>query len=422
MFQQFFKDTLVSRFIKRLLRSTNLPSLHLIHEGDMLIAGARYIYKNLVLLCVTSGKFTVDTNDYLFPSDSIYPSRVLLPNYYNKNAIEAGNEANMYNLMSSTYIEATYKVIKYYEEDDPQIHYNFHSKFMYYDPETHYYLGEYLRYLRDRNHIDLMPYYNCFNNQEIPDLDITYSEEFPTFSMIQNKQEKVLAIPVKFGKTYTIAFDSDTPIKMRTVIYNKASGMVIKDSLSTDIDYYTNDISDYEYIPNSIYTKPFLKYIPPVSDLALFNQERNLYLILQVSKNNTSALTVLEGDFTNSWYKLHSNYESKYNYTGEPTARLSLLHFNAHTSFAFSDRLIEYLLRNVIDKTESLDGNIKYFQELLETIYPNFMDNKIYGLWYDDMKLKLYEYLEENASDIRDIDGNLSIEAERFLLSLRGYR
>lgn len=38
---------------------------------------------------------------------------------------------------------------------------NFESESSLYDYKTHYYLGEYLRYIRDLDGINLMPYYNC---------------------------------------------------------------------------------------------------------------------------------------------------------------------------------------------------------------------------------------------------------------------
>ena len=83
---------------------------------------------------------------------------------------------------------------------------------------------------------------------------------------------------------------------------------------------------------------------------------------------------------------------------------LSLLHFNSRTSFAFSDRLIEYLLLSVINHTETLDGNIKYTQELIEN-YDKTYSFRYKGIWTEDIRSALY-YLENKLLDnnlIRDL-------------------
>lgn len=41
-----------------------------------------------------------------------------------------------------------------------------------YDSYTHYYLGEYLRFLRDYNQLDLMSLYNCFGNERVDNLRV----------------------------------------------------------------------------------------------------------------------------------------------------------------------------------------------------------------------------------------------------------
>jgi len=41
------------------------------------------------------------------------------------------------------------------------------SKSSYYDSDTHYRLGRYLRYIRDVYNINLMPFYNCYNYKSV---------------------------------------------------------------------------------------------------------------------------------------------------------------------------------------------------------------------------------------------------------------
>lgn len=99
-----------------------------------------------------------------------------------------------------------------------------------YDSQTHEYLGNYLRFLRDYNKLDLMSLYNCFSNNICPELDIAigvkhgvnnegaeYTAKFRSDSDLY----KIYMIPVKMFKTYTIALDSATDIEMFCGIYGK---------------------------------------------------------------------------------------------------------------------------------------------------------------------------------------------------------
>ncbi|MBO5712093.1 MAG: hypothetical protein J6R47_04575 [Acholeplasmatales bacterium] len=412
MFQKFFEDTLISRFIKRLLRSTNIPLLHFVYEDSEILEGCLYIYKNYVIRCIESGKFYVNPQDALYPSDNIYPSVYLFPSIY----IKTDSQEDPYTVQGN-YKVAKYIVIKYYDENDMQIHYNFHSKFMYYDSDTHFHLGEYLRYLRDRKNLDLFPYYNCFSNKSINRIHlVANSTDGRTFKLSRNTDYKLYAVPIKFGQKYTIAIDSDTPVQLRTLIYNDDSGCILKDTKTKESEkaYYSDDIDDYECLPTSSFTKPFLKYIKPADTQELYAQEKNLYLIIQVSKENNSAVTVIEGDYTKSWNKVISNAEKYSEYSFHKN--LSLLHFNSHTSFAFSDRLIEYLLLNVINHTEEIDGNIEYVQKLITNNDPEYQF-PYKGIWTDNIRLDLHHIenkLLENRV-LRDLDGYLNKDLENIL-------
>lgn len=409
MFQEFFTDTLMSRFIKRLLRATNLPLYHIVEDDSDLVVGCKYIYKDFIIQCEKSGRLKIFDKDILYPSDNIYPLNKLFPGY--------------------KYQLAEFKVLDYYRPDDKKIHYNFHSKFMYYDSETHYYLGEYLRYLKDRTKLDLMAYYNCFNYQMIENITLD-NTAISKYTMKKPKNKKLIAIPVKFGRYYTIAIDSDTPVEMRTLVYDKNIGNIAKDAFSDS--YYSDDIDDYEFFSKTIFTKPILKYIAP-DDEQQYSQEKNLYLAIQVAADNDSSIVVLEGNYINTWDNIQINYgdcdEDLLNQ--RRIKKPALLHFNCKTSFAFSDRLIEYLLLNVINPTEEISQNIEYVNKLisgnLDTDYAkNVKDGKVFtGLWNDQIRESIEEYIKEleNNPDyskrylLRDQDGFLNSDIEKLFLT-----
>jgi hypothetical protein len=185
---------------------------------------------------------------------------------------------------------------------------------------------------------------------------------------------------------------------------------------------------------------PITFKVPEAPNSQYYQQERNLYLALQVPLDLDSGLVGLEGDYTASWSKhLEINQHiNKFNddmpqesvASGEDgntrleiiplIQNITLLHFDSKSSIAFSDRLIEYLLLNVINNTETLDGNISYNQNLLGKISsPN--DPPFYsvdGAWDDRMRTRLYEYTQTKGlnNKYRDLDGYLNKDLENYLL------
>ena len=109
-----------------------------------------------------------------------------------------------------------------------------------YDTETHEYLGEFLRFQRDYNNLDLMPLYNCFSDRICNQLKIKFnSENISTgrdtqqrpISFIESvsevsfdthdKKYKIYMVPVKLFNEYTIAIDCNVPVEMCCGIYGK---------------------------------------------------------------------------------------------------------------------------------------------------------------------------------------------------------
>ena len=155
--------------------------------------------------------------------------------------------------------------------------------------------------------------------------------------------------------------------------------------------------------------------IPKATDKQLFDQEKNLYLVIQVPAKNTSTITILEGDYTYSWKSIISNRESNFIYYYKDFPNLSLLHFNSQHQYAFSYRLIEYLLLAVINPNELLDGNIEYVQSLLATSPDDF---KLKGVWTEEISSRLLaarDLMMKNRFT-RDATSHLDCDLEKYLI------
>ena len=77
-----------------------------------------------------------------------------------------------------------------------------------------------------------MPFYNCYCGENIEDIDFD-----STGSVEETKLQdtsKILTVPVKFGKTYTIAIDSELPIEICMAVYGDKG--LLKD--------YTDNLND----------------------------------------------------------------------------------------------------------------------------------------------------------------------------------
>ena len=321
MYQKFFTNTIESKFIKYLLANTPLPLYPSISDGDYMVKDCLYIYKTSLIKCIRSG---------IIFNSSVVP--VKTGNYITGEKIYAGTGAGY----------GDYRILQPYIFGDSvlQLTQTFNSTVNYYDPKTHYYLGQYLRYYRDIYGIDLMPFYNCFNYNVITDVTLTKenTEENNGYLNSSNDKYKLISIPIKFNKTYTIAIDCSTPVLMKSILYGEM-GMVKEHG-------YTGYLSDYMYedfryenngVVNNIlhlfkvkevsslnYNKPItytysntkndairrLRQIYPEEsitedmineDLKIFQTyEKYLCLTIQLPKDNNSTITVLEGDYTQS--------------------------------------------------------------------------------------------------------------------------
>lgn len=266
----------------------------------------------------------------------------------------------------------------------PNITRKFKIKSSDYDKYTHEYLGDYLRYLRDVDNINLMGLYNCFFG-EMPErlerkLDnITINSSDPNYNYY--------IVPVKFDETYTIAIDGSYEIMC-----------TIYDSAAIDIeDEYLIEES-YKKITNASFKNPTTYKTSFASTEFLWQKEEYLKLLIRLPKQTKTSIVVLEGDYLHCTNIIDGVLVNKYitsdktvtDYINYPT-KLSLLDYNDHKNYPFADRLVEYILGSAITSKESIRTNVSKIQNKL---YPEGIKG-FYDVWNPNMNLDIFKQAQE---------------------------
>ena len=378
MRQKFFTNTIQGRFIKSLLHNTYLPLYNTITYGDYVIKGFTYIHKKTLLRCDKSGVFGED-------------GKLSIISHYDFG-------------------------VKY-----PKFTEKFQSSYPYYDSNTHEWLGKYLRCYRDIYDINLMPFYNCFSGNYLPNVVIRDDGIVSTIT----KDYKVAQIPIKFNKQYTISIDCSSDVMIAPAVISKGNCVTITNN-QVEFNLTSNLFDSGKLLLNNLtFKNPILYELEnKISSTEGFYQryEKDLYLLIQVPNNNYSSLVVLEGDFTNS----NNNVEKVINVEELDKlstkqinelfiSNLSLLQLNDNNTYPFADRLIEYLLLNAITHMDEIGKNV----EMVQKYANNFDINAefIPGVWTNYLRYVIYlNYSRDIKSKHLDINGFVDKDVEKFLL------
>ena len=357
--QKFFTSNIESDFIKQLLNKTPVPVMDVAVDGRKVYSGFRYIYEGNIVNCKQSG--TVGNN-------------------------------------------AVFEVIGSAEDAQTD---TFTSTVNFYDQKTHKRLGKYLRYYRDTTGIDLMPFYNCFNYDNFVDFHLVESGK--GYVDGSDDDYKILSVPVKMDRTYTIAVDCSTKVLIKPVFHSEY-GMVksrtlryMSDLLKVDGGKSYKAYNNMSFGEPQVFSTSFKFNDFDGSDnygeedflKECYDKERYLYLAIQLPKNNASSLVVIEGDYSNRYDKIFDAQFSEHELSKQKQNELmykdfSLLMYNCGTSYAFADKLIEYLLLNAITSEETLDGNVEYVQRNIDA---QTFNGYTKGIWEDNMRAALwYKY------------------------------
>lgn len=416
MFQEYNASNIESKFIKGLLRNTYVPTVQVWKLGKPIIEGFTYVTRDYIVTAKVDNDGTGPTS----PSDV---------NYFDVKEPYVWGE--FYKGVSSNYV----------------------SNSAIYDAGTHEQLGNYLRMIRDLYDIDLMPYYNCWNGTysdtirliETQQLETSsISTDIKTFASAQNDAYKVLIVPIKFNTDYTIYLNCDNKVTLGTTYYD--NGNLVKSGSSYKL-YHPETIYKCSYTSPYVYKKISPSGHIVEGDSSAQLMEEYLTLLIQVPESNKSPILILEGDRTgdrlinvssptqsplvNRLKEVHFGTPenileklSEDDYSKYFTSPSSLTHRFSSKSYAFNDRLLEYLLLNVIDLNDTTDEDIARTQEYISSFKSKKDIGERYqipytkGIWDKDMRAYIYDVVSRvyKTPLCLDLNGYVDKDTEKILL------
>lgn len=276
-----------------------------------------------------------------------------------------------------------------------------------YDPYTHEYLGDYLRYIRDYKNLDLMSMYNCFSNV-VANVNI----DSPKIKFISKDESyTIFAIPVKFKHTYTIAIDYHGIIEVCCGFYQNDKRFQSKLFESTNT--YLFEEGTYQKFSGTRFRHPIL--YTKLNNLSAYDyiNEKCLKMFLKVPNNCTSSIVILEGDYLDStnllfrdaqqvlesqtWfyqkdvdvYDLYDSNTGSLDYTYRYKSQL--LQSNSGEVYLLADRLVEYLSNQAITPLDPVIDNIRRLQRKIYKEYKIPYNN--FGIWDENQRKVLYRYI-----------------------------
>ena len=109
-------------------------------------------------------------------------------------------------------------------------------------------------------------------------------------------------------------------------------------------------------------------YTTPKPEKSTYPYTRFFRMFIQLPLNTESSIVVLEGDYTTKDTAAIDNFPTKVRQNQTLLSDLSLTQIAGSVSYAFSDRLIEYLTYNVITDEETITQNISRVQQYASSL------------------------------------------------------
>ena len=284
MYQKFYTNTLQSNFIKYILQNTYIPTIPFTCNINHITKNGTYIHDNYFV----KAKKSDDMSDVLKKIEDN-------PNAYSEYFLRYDPY-----IFGKRYIGLTT---------------NFTSNTNTYDSETHYYLGQYIKAYKAYYGIDLFPYYNCYSNDYLSNIDIrldNLSNIAPFIKYYSNQYDnkyKIISVPISFCQEYTIALDCASEVLMCPIFIGKKGLLVeptqiLHKSLAAAPHLQLHLKSNYIQ-PIASFNKPFYYFSPCIpgtydeAQLNLVQYEKYLRLLIKIPAQNNSSITILQGHYSN---------------------------------------------------------------------------------------------------------------------------
>ena len=305
----FNNETIFTGYIKQLLADFNLPKYKVYTQAD-----AKYHEE-----AVEHNKH-LNSGDEAWPEESVNIIETITDKDADSQDIKyiryinyiKGNNIERY--INNKWVPTKWHY--HYNKKELNQTKNLSIKNNIYDSYTHEYLGEYLRFQRDYNNINLMSMYNCFSNTICQHLHINHSnsQKIKFIFDTDNKKYRIYMLPVKLFKKYTIAIDSSEPVEMCCSFFSKYYLPEISyDSIAennntvfnleeltykkfTALQFNTPIIYDKLWISDNKKEGCLLK-LSKEQRVICTQHEADLKLFIKLPLNNKSSITVLEGDY-----------------------------------------------------------------------------------------------------------------------------
>lgn len=397
---RYDNNNIITGYIKELLHSFNLPKPKVYKKEMPICKNTLYIKDDKIVIANSSKYNNISDSDFTIITEYFYGNKIT-------------------------------NITKNLEVDG-----------IYYDSYTHTYLGDYLRFLRDYNGIDLLSMYNCYANQS--PANFKYVSNNINFNTSDDNYVLYM-IPIKFNQKYLVGINSNLQYECILGFYDDSNNQLFTKFETEEIENKFKNFIDKTY--KQISSSTLLNPISISTDYNLFelnsqgglyvedsllgdilySHEKDLKLFIKLPINVNTAIVVIESqldsyDNNNPTIVFGNEVIDDINKEKIYTSKYQLLNTLSADSYPFADRLIEYLLDSAIVPTDEIWKNIARVQDKLsKTTIDKDGESFTYtintlGKWDDSLRDCIYWLAKTKSRQTKyDMIGYVDSDVERIL-------